>query len=268
MIRPGAYMMMRRSTLCGFAVLSLALLAAAACGHLPLVEAHDEWKRSYPLSQGGTLEIRNTNGEIKVEPGEGSTVEVVARRTARASTLESANNALKSIEIRETASPTRIVLDSAGGMADFSFAVSREVEYSVRLPKWANVVLKTTNGEILAAGLTGSTRLETTNGEIQALSLEGPVRADTTNGDVRLEISKLADDGIDCSTTNGEIVLTLPASAKASLTAETNNGGIDTSGLDLKVTSKDRNDLRATIGGGGPLIKLDTTNGAIRVRGR
>jgi hypothetical protein len=267
MIRPGDTLMMRRSTAFGFAVLSLALLAFTACS-LPLVEAHDEWKRTYQLTQGGTVEIRNTNGEIKLEPGDGNTVEVVAKRTARASTQETANSALKSIEIQETASPTHIVIDSARGITDLSFAVSREVEYAVRVPKWANVVLKTTNGEILAAGISGSARLESTNGEIQALALEGSVRAETTNGDVRIELNKLAEDGINCSTTNGEIVLTLPASAKASLTAETNNGGIDTSGLDLKVTSKDRNDLRATLGGGGPLIKLDTTNGAIKVRGR
>src|SRR6476659_8651146 len=87
--------MTRRSTACGLAVLTLTLLTITACT-LPLsAEAHDEWKRSYQLSQGGTVEIRNTNGQVKVETGDGTTVEVTATRNARAGSQEDANNTLK-----------------------------------------------------------------------------------------------------------------------------------------------------------------------------
>jgi len=262
--------MIRRRTAEILSLLSLAIAAAAlnACT-LPLrAEAHDEWKRTYQLAQGGTLEIVNTNGEIRVEPADGSTIEVVATRVAKAGSDEDAKTALKRIEITETATPTRVVLDSSRGGIAFEMNVSRRVDYLVKVPRWANVTLKSTNGEIVASGITGKVRLETTNGEIKATAIEGPLHAESTNGDMEVELVNVSDDGVDCSTTNGGIVLTVPASAKASLNVETNNGDIETSGLDLSVQEKGRKDLRATLGGGGARIKLETTNGDITVKGR
>jgi DUF4097 and DUF4098 domain-containing protein YvlB len=249
-------------------MLTLAALAVTSCT-LPLsAEARDEWKRSYPLDKGGSVEIRNTNGEIRVEPTDGNTVDVVAVRVARAGTDEDARNALKRMEITETIAPNRVALDSTKGWTGLDIHTSKHVEYVVRVPKWAHVTLESTNGELLVSGMTGTVRLETTNGEIRATALEGSVRAETTNGDVTLDLAKLGDDGVTCVTTNGEVDVRLPASAKASLEIQTNNGDIETHGLAVTVSEKDRKDLRATIGGGGPKIKVETTNGDITVRGR
>jgi hypothetical protein len=260
--------MIRRWTVCGLAVLTLPLLTIGACT-LPLsAEAHDEWKRSYQLSQGGSLEIRNTNGQIKVEAGDGNAVEVTATRNARAGSQEDANNTLKRVEITENVSPNRIVLDSSRGSMGFHISSSQWVDYIVRVPKWAGVTLKTTNGEITAAGITGAASFESTNGEIHGSALEGPVRAETTNGDVTIELGKLAQDGVRCRTTNGEVEISLPSGSKASLDVQTNNGSIDTSGIEVAISEKSRRDMRATIGGGGPQIKLETTNGSIRIRGK
>src|SRR4051794_22942629 len=109
-------LMSPRLIACRLAALTLALSAITACT-LPLsAEAHDEWKRSYPLTPGGTVEIRNTNGKITVEAVDGTTVDVVATRSARAGSQEDANNALKRIEIIETVAADRIRLDSSHGM--------------------------------------------------------------------------------------------------------------------------------------------------------
>ena len=250
------------------AVLVASIAALAGCSMPFTAEAHDEWKRSYPLAQGGSVEIRNTNGQIRVEPGDGGTVEVVATRSARAGSDEDARNALKRIEIVETIAPNRVELDSSGGGIGFEINVSKKVDYVVRLPKWANVTLQTTNGEIVATGIAGAFHAETTNGPIKATAIEGAVRMETTNGDVTLEIDKVADGGVTCDTTNGSVDLTLPSTAKAAFDVQTNNGGIDPSGLDLTIADQSRRSLRATVGGGGPTIKLETTNGEIRLRGR
>jgi DUF4097 and DUF4098 domain-containing protein YvlB len=265
-------MMLGRSLRSGLgAALTLAALAAAAgCGMVLNAEAHDEWKRTYPLAQGGSVEIRNTNGRIQVEPGDDGKVEVVATRTARAGSDEEARAELKNIEIVESVSPNRIALDSAKGHIGivFEFNVSRRVDYVVRVPRWANVTVTTTNGEIAAAGVAGEFRAETTNGAIKASEIDGAVRMETTNGDVTLEVTKVTDAGVTCATTNGSVDLTMPSAARASFDVSTSNGAIDPTGLDLKVSEQSRRALRATVGGGGPTIKLETTNGGIRVRGR
>jgi len=262
--------MIRRRSAHVLSMLFLAIAASALTScTLPLrAEAHDEWKRSYQLAQGGSFEIRNTNGEIRVETTDGNTVEVVATRVAKAGSDEDARNALKRIEIVEDVTPNRIQLDSSRGGIAFEMNVQRWVDYVVKVPRWANVTLKSTNGEIVASGITGKVRLESTNGEIKATGIEGPLHAETTNGGMQLELVKVGEDGVECSTTNGEIVLTVPATAKASIDVQTNTGDIETSGLDLSVKEKGRKDLRATLGGGGARIKLETTNGDITLRGR
>jgi len=262
--------MIRRRSAHVLSMLALAFTATALSScTLPLrAEAHDEWKRSYPLAQGGSLEIRNTNGEIRVETTDGNTVEVVATRFAKAGSDEDARNALKRIEIAENVTPNRIQLDSSRGGVAFEINVQRWVDYVVKVPRWANVSLKNTNGDVIASSIAGTVRLETTNGEIKASAIEGALHAESTNGDMHLELVKIGEDGVECSTTNGEIVLTVPSAAKASIDVQTNNGDIDTGGLDLVVKEKGRKDLRATLGGGGARIKLETTNGDITLRGK
>src|SRR5262245_41743715 len=157
------------------AVLALTALGLTACS-IPLsAEARDQWKRTYTLEKGGSLEIRNTNGEIRVETTDGDKVEVVADRVARAGSDAEAKTALGRIEITETATANRILLDSSKGGVAFEMNVSKHVDYVVHLPKWAAVTLSATNGEITVRGVGGALKVETTNGKIDGADLSGPV---------------------------------------------------------------------------------------------
>jgi hypothetical protein len=91
---------------------------------------------------------------------------------------------------------------------------------------------------------------------------------ETTNGQVTLDVAKLGEDGLSCHTTNGVINVTLPRNLAADLSARVTNGAIDTSNLELVVKEQSRRRLDAAVAGGGPPIKLETTNGAIEIRGR
>jgi len=234
-------------------------------------EARDQWQRHYTLTQGGTFEIRNTNGLIHIEPGSGNTIDVTADRIVRAADDAAAKQALASFEILETVSPTEVTLDSTGHGAVLTMTnLSRRVDYRVKLPEWANVKLNSTNGEIEVTGprLTGTFRASSTNGQISAKGLENNVNVETTNGAVALDVSKLGEDGLSCSTTNGRVAVTVPASIKARLSARVSNGAITTEGLTVAVAEQSRRRLDGTLGGGGPLIRLETTNGAVQIRGK
>lgn len=258
----------RRPGLLAAAWLGLCLAGASACGFdfLPQAEARDEWKRTYKIARGGTFEIRNTNGKIRLQPSEGDTIEVVATRIVKAPSEEQAKKTLAELQIEEKVLDDAIVVDSTS--RGLSINRSRHVDYAVRLPKWVNVTLKATNGEINAEGLAGMFRAETTNGAINAVGLEQGADVETTNGVVHLDFAKLGDSGLRCSTTNGEVTVTLPRDTKARIVAEVTNGGITTSGLDVTTTQQSRRRLEGTIGGGGPAVRVETTNGAIRIRGR
>jgi DUF4097 and DUF4098 domain-containing protein YvlB len=258
-----------RHSRAGAALVFFAALAGSACGLQVSTdaEARDEWKKQYSVSAGATIEIRNTNGSINVRAGEGSQVDVRATRIVRATTEEAAKAALADFRIEETAAPDRVVLNAAQSMG-LTIGLSRSVEFDVTVPRTANVVLQSSNGDITASHLGGSFRATGTNGQVKADAMSGPVQVELTNGRVQVELAAVAESGVTCETTNGLITLTLPSDAKARLTARTSNGAISASDLDLAVTQQSRQRLDATIGGGGPAITLETTNGAIRVSGR
>ncbi len=251
--------------------LAALLVGAASCGVDlgPRAEVRDEWKRSYAIDRQGTFEIHNTNGRIRVEPSDGATIEVVATRIVRAPSEAQAKNALADLKIEEQVSTSRIVLDTTDSLG-FAFFLNRSkrVDFVARVPRTVNVSLDSTNGDIEVQGLGGTFRGETTNGRVEASGLEGAAVVETTNGDVRLDFARLADGGIQTSTTNGSIRILLPRDAKANLSARLTNGSISTSDFTLTTTEQSRRRLAATLNGGGPAVRLETTNGSIHIGGR
>src|SRR5712671_1319698 len=155
--------MASRVRLLGAFVLPVAL-AVSACDSIGLTgRATDEWTRSYPLADGGQLQISNTNGIVEIEGGGGSTVEVRAERVAHAVTDSAAREQLSHFVIKEDATPNRISIESPRTNG-FLNGVEFEVHYHVRAPKNTTVYAHTTNGRIFMHGLTGTTTAGTTNG--------------------------------------------------------------------------------------------------------
>lgn len=253
-------------------VLAASLLVLSGCNvDISLkAEARDQWRRHYTLAPGGTLEIRNTNGLIEIEPAEGDAIDITADRVVQAATDQAAKEALAAFEIQETTGPDHVSIDSTPrGGSNLMIKMNRRVEYHVRLPRATNLRLATTNGHIEVRGpLSGTFRAETTNGRIQAAGLENSAKASTTNGEISLQINQIGEDGVSCETTNGKIELLMPPNLNARLSARVTNGGIRAEGLALNVSEKSRRRLEATIGSGGPSINLETTNGGIEVRGK
>jgi hypothetical protein len=226
-------------------------------------EATDTWSKTYPLSPTGRLEISNTNGRITVEAGGGADVEARAVRKARGSTKEAAAENLKNVEIAETATPDLVKLETKipsmhGGSAS--------VDYIVRVPPGIAVVLQSSNGEIETVAVSGAVEMRTNNGTVEGRQLGGPVKARTNNGKVDVELTALTGD-VTLGTNNGEVTLTLPKSSKADFNLELTNGEIEVDGFTVD-GEKSRRRVSGSVNGGGPQVKADTTNGAIRVRGR
>jgi len=247
---------------------SLFLLAGCGVDISMGAEAKDQWQRHYTLTDGGTLEIRNTNGLIQVEPGDGHDVTVSAERVVKAATDEAAKAALAAFEIQESSAPDHISLDSTS-RTGMNLTGNRRVDFHVRVPRTTNVRLHTTNGNIEVSGpLSGTFRAETTNGGVRATGLENSAKASTTNGEVSLQVTRIGEDGVSCETTNGRIELVVPPNLNARLSARVTNGGIQTDGLTLtNISEQSRRRLEATLGTGGPSINLETTNGGVEIRG-
>lgn len=168
----------------------------------------------------------------------------------------------------ETVSPDHILLDTTSPGMSLQVNISRKVDFVVTLPRWAAVKLVSTNGDIEVTDLTGALTVDTTNGRVKATGLGNSAKVESTNGAITLDFAKVADPGITCETTNGAIQITIPRDTKATVSARVSNGAIVTKNLDLAATEQSRRRLDASIGGGGPSIRLTTTNGLVELKGR
>jgi len=251
----------------GPALIAAAVYALSACNLSFSAVARDDWKRSYTLKDGGALEVRNSNGRITVEPGDGNAVEVSAERIVRAATDEAAKDGLSKFSIVEEVRPDRILLDSSG-RADVLANMSREVNYTIRVPRSTNVTLKAINGDLAVTGIHGEFTAETTNGRVRTTDLGGSANVTSVNGEILLDFTALGDGGVTCETTNGAITVTLPRTQGARVNANVTNGAVVTEGLDITTSDQSRKRLEGTIAGGGPRIRLTTVNGMVSLKAR
>lgn len=251
-------------------LLSLALLssivAGAACG-LNIstdVEARDEWTRSYPISDSGALTIVTGNGKVVVETADIKTIEIWAERIVRAGTEAAANEQLKAIDMHEEATADRVSID--GSTKGLNIRTSRRINYVVKVPRTIAVTLESSNGDISVTGLSGAFRATASNGRIVATGLSGKADATTTNGIIELTMAAVTAD-VSAETTNGQVTVTVPRNSNANLSARVTNGEITHDNLDVQVVESSRRRLDGRIGSGGPSLRIETTNGAVRIVG-
>ncbi|MGE5488504.1 MAG: hypothetical protein ACM3ZB_11880 [bacterium] len=130
--------------------------------------------------------------------------------------------------------------------------------------------LRTTNGAIRVEDAGVSLDAETSNGPIHLVGFQSPasetVRLQTSNGVIEAAIDRLGSGGLRAVTSNAAITLRLPAGAGAQLRASTSNGPVSAA---FDVSGQvGKHSIDGAINGGGPLVYLTTSNGAIRIEKR
>jgi DUF4097 and DUF4098 domain-containing protein YvlB len=129
------------------------------------------------------------------------------------------------------------------------------------------VRVSTGNGEVEVRGAKGRVHVSTGNGDVTVATSEGPVEVSSGNGDIDVRMAALrAREDMEFHTGSGDVHVTLPANYNGELDASTGNGTIQ-SDFDLKVKGRlDPRHVRATIGEGGPMLRMTTGNGAFEIR--
>lgn len=143
--------------------------------------------------------------------------------------------------------------------------------------------VQTSNGTVEVADVTGDTTLHSSNGTIRADVRKGRFGASTSNGSINVRLMEADSSPVRLDTSNGHIDLTmdavrevkatssnssitvhLPASAGATLDAHTSNSSIQCD-FDISTHEFSKHRLSGTIGKGGPLLDLGTSNGSIKL---
>ena len=143
------------------------------------------------------------------------------------------------------------------------------VSYEILVPRKTSLDLSANNGGISIENVDGRLEFETTNGGISLIGVAGDVRGSTSNGGVEVELTgdRWAGEGLDVRTSNGGVEVLVPANYNARLETGTVNGGMNI-GFPVTVQGRLNRRLTTTLGDGGPLVRVTTTNGGVTLRRR
>ena len=256
-------------------MLSLLLVASGAVAQ-ERTECDDNW-RGWRGPNAHVCEVRQltvpTSGALSVDAGQNGSIRVTgeSRRDVQVrATVHAWGN--DEAEAQRIASAVNVRFDGvlrAEG-PDQRGRAGWSVNYEVLAPRDIDLTLETRNGGIAVAAVRGDLSLKAQNGGIRLDGVAGNVRGRTTNGGVEAELTgdTWEGTGLDLETTNGGVRLRIPEDYSARLETGTVNGGID---IDFPVTVQGRlgREFSTTLGGGGPLVRAETTNGQVRIsRGR
>jgi DUF4097 and DUF4098 domain-containing protein YvlB len=237
----------------------------------------NSFKWSGDMKSGSRLYAHNLNGSLKVGPGTGSKIEVTARKQWRRGNPDD----VKIIVTQVGSNKGDLVVcalwkgqsscdeDGYHGRKDsdnnwWGDKNDVSVEITIKVPAGVNIEASSVNGSVDVDGATAEVIAKSVNGQVSANST-GSVKASTVNGGLRVRTGAITS-RTEFSSVNGSITLDIPADSNLDLEMKTVNGSLD-SDFPLQVQGRiNPKSLRASIGKGGPTLKLSTVNGSIRLR--
>jgi len=238
----------------------------------PGPRVQEEFRWSGDVAQGDLLEIKGINGGISATPASGAQVEVVAVKSGRRS-----DPAEVRIEVVEHAGGvTLCALYPVGAGDEANECAPGEggrlnsrrndvsVAWEVRVPRGVLFTGRTVNGDVGATGLTEAVDVRTVNGSI-TIGTDGFATAKTVNGSIDARMAGTLRSDVAFETVNGSIELDVQDGIGAQVDASWLNGGLETE-IPFQVQGRiGRRTAQGTLGGGGPVMKLRTVNGSIRI---
>ena len=239
---------------------------------LPAAAAEQEFNWSGSLGAGKAVEIKGVNGGIEASGTTGGEVTLTAIKKGKKSdpsevkieVVEHAGGVTICAVYPSTGTPNECTPGEGGRMKVKKNDVG--VTFKVKVPAGVRFVGRTVNGGISARGIQADAEAHTVNGGVE-VEAAGTARAETVNGGITARFGRADWEGaLKLKTVNGGIHVYLPASAAVDVKAGTVNGDIET---DFPLTVKGkigRRRLEGSIGGGGPLLEMETVNGGIELK--
>lgn len=213
---------------------------------LPSVSGWFGWSKSNPVSvhlhatvptdyhidartSGGDIEVANLNGDIAARTSGGD------------------------IEVGDIEGS--VDLHTSGGDIEVVHAVGR-------------VKAHTSGGDVRIDGAEGPVSASTSGGDVHIGRVVGELRATTSGGDIFARIKgPLAEDAL-LSTSGGNVTAVVDEAVAFDLDARTSGGSVKAQGITIRIDSGGvgKSKLVGAVNGGGPLLKLRTSGGDLRVK--
>jgi hypothetical protein len=213
-----------------------------------------------PATEGRIEVDASPNGGARARGADRSDIRLRVMVVARADTEAEARDLASEVEV--VTGPTI----RAEGPRAHPRGAHWWASFEVRVPRRSSLRLTSKNGPVAVSGVEGGVEMETQNGPVSVSGSGGQVRGRTENGPVTAELTGTTwtGKGLDLETVNGPAVIRVPKDYNARLETGTVNGPLDLS-FPLTGQLRSKGDIQATLGNGGTLLRVRTTNGPVRV---
>jgi hypothetical protein len=283
-LAPGATFMLDSDT--GSVTISGDMTSGAS---VSIVSRDDEFEQHYTIEMtdgrdGAVVRIRRRTGWARswLRGWNDNTRIVVRVPRATSSTVRTAGGSIQASRLGNVdlrTSGGSVTADGLEGRADIRTSGGSISARSIR----GDVDASTSGGSVSVAGAGGRVDIETSGGGITVDAAGGDISASTSGGGIRIrdaaghveahtsggpiDVAFLAGNGRggDLSTSGGGISVTLDPSVGLSLDVTASGGGVQ---ADVPVTVRgtiSRQALRGELNGGGPLLRIRTSGGGVRL---
>ena len=247
----------------------------------------------------GVLRLHNSNGRTCVIGQDRDDIEIVASKHSRAESSEAARRLLDSIRLVANQVGGALELEvevpkkwNRRGSANLKVRVPRTMEVEISAVNGkvcveglrnslharssngsvtvsdvvGDVTVSTSNAKVSCSCTCGHLMARSSNGKIELGDHRGSVDASTSNGLIDASLAKVGKGGVKLATSNGRIRLELPEDVDADVDLRVENGIIRNDRPLCGAVRESNGRVRGTLGRGGALIKLRTSNGSISIR--
>ena len=262
------------------------------------------WTRSFSVTGQAQVRVISHDARVNVHAHPGSTVDVRVELLGSVSGL-SIGKITPHVRIEQNGGVIEVEVDTKGVTMGITFSDLR-FEVEVSAPAGTDVEAHCADGSLMITGLRGhvtvnsadasvalndlkgQVSLRSSDGSVTAKGLDGRLDASTKDGglrvsgrfddldleshdgqmDVEVASGSTMGDGWDLATMDGGIRLQLPEGLKLTLDASVRDGNLDVEvDEDAAIDADDLRAVRLDLNGGGPLLRIRTHDGSVKIRG-
>jgi hypothetical protein len=266
-----------------------------ALGTLPALASEATFERTLSVSGAVTLHISTGSGYIHIKPGSDNQVHIYGR--VKSNGFDSREDRVKEIAANPPIEQTGSILRVGTHMENMH---NISIDYEIQAPAKSFLDASSGSGDVTDAGVGVNARLNTGSGTIHATGLQESFTVETGSGDIYAEQTGSGDvkantgsgtielknisGGLKAQTGSGDIKLSgqpkadwrvttgsgsvelWPDRSAFTLDASTGSGDIKTDREMLVQGSiESHHHITGKINGGGPMVRVETGSGDIRV---
>jgi hypothetical protein len=224
--------------------------------------------KTLALPPNGSVTIEGRNGSIRVKTWDRPEIEIHAR-------IEMNSGLGFQEDSRRRFEETRVDIDSFGDSVRIKSnypewgtlpGSNPEIHYTINAPRTARWTIRDHNSTIEVYDLRAALSISTHNSRVMVSGLAGGLELDTHNGNAKVQFASLTTSSR-VEMHNGYVELVMPANSKFNLQTSSHRARVQSDfPVSTRSIGRQGTDVKGTVNGGGPVLRLSSHNGNFRIR--